>query len=769
MAGAGSPVLRARGKASADGSPARNDAPKQHPVKRDGIKVEKTLKKRRVDDFHSGFVDLVTDRVKNRWFSIFVIVLFPVALLNILVVRRISSVPDKWLDQIPAQMSILQWPSDLVLGVKSRASGTSLKVIVANADSLPVLDSQVSISLVSMVPEEEFDFCSGVIAGSNLDERLGPVCGAKLAGHEKDTDVSGIAVFDEFAFVAGVPGTYILNVTVSKVQDYQDEFGREATGALIGAHAWFQVKVHRNLNITITPTTRPPKAIEYLTVFNGKGTVCTAPADGGTAQCSQGDRPDLRPPSASVLYTGGSELSNMTTVVLFTVANFSEVLLKKVQFPRTNYPHMAGSADRMARISSSLGGYSLQDTISAPDGSIGVSDPDGDGHWNGTVEFPGFRVLGSNNPSLFFAFYCSGVFSIWNSNWDYNFPGNKYDGRPAESVRQVLEMTMLPRRDYNPIEDAKLLRPAEGEWWIGGQAPAEIGDDGVAAGDQAYLPQLEVIDSPPDVLEGDEFVVQLNTFACSYPRARCDQKYFFVPGVTIFAEAVPLSGIVATNREDFKRRSKVLLNAISAPSTEESSFFSQLSFSEFGDEGVYRIRIFAEGHWHYDSPPITVRTKINLVLVRLPASVQLQWPGCDSFMTLPPKDENFDGNPDSDFPASQEMAVCLEAQPFVPLTDLPYAEAYVCSMSQGRLAIASLQESCNHIRGKSMKVTINSAEWDPFSNDEDGTRIWDWPKDVQDLTKDRDVTELPAVEFEQKFPVVDPKHELSRLVLQNEL
>ena len=764
MAGAESPGAQPRPGKGKGKEPAKKEEPK--PVKGDGIAVEKTLKKRRVDDFHSGFVDLVTDRVKIDWFSIVAILLFPAILLNLLIVRRISHVPDHWLDQRPAKMAILAAPTDLVLGVKSRASGRPLTVIATNKDSLPTVDCQVKVSFVSMEPDADFDFCAGIVRGSNLDERLGGVCTTRFADFEQDTDVSGIAVLEDFALIGGVPGTYVLNVTVSKVQDYVDEFGREGTGPVIGAHAWFQVKVHRNLNMTITPTSRPPQAIEYATIFNGRGTVCSAPADGGDAICAEGERKDLQPPGASLHYAGGDQLSNMTKVTFFVIANFSEVLWKYVEFPRTNHPHHTGSVDRMARITSSQGDAQLMEQIAGYDGGTGMSPLDDGSGWGGTVEFAGFRVLGANNPSLFFAFYCSGVFGVWNENWVYEFPGNEADGRPPASIQQVVEMTMLPRRD------AKGIRPAEGEWWVGGQAPADLGDDGVATGDQAYLTQIEIIDQPTDVVEGTEFVLQLNTYAYIYPRNR--KKFYFVSGVYIFAEAVPIHGVRATNRKDFQSRRKVLLNAVSSPTTEESSFFQNLAFSEWGDEGTYRIRVFAEGHWHFDSAPITVRTKINLVMLRLPASVQMKWPGCDSFMTLPPTDENGDGNPDSDFPKSQEMAMCFEAHPFVPITDLPYVEAYVCTTTVAQeegavpeLKIDSLGQSCNKIKGKSMRVTINSASWDPFSNDESGERIWDWPKMKTDITRDRDVTELPAVSYQQKFPVAEPRHELSSLTINN--
>ena len=68
MAGAESPGAQPRPGKGKGKEPAKKEEPK--PVKGDGIAVEKTLKKRRVDDFHSGFVDLVTDRVKIDWFSI---------------------------------------------------------------------------------------------------------------------------------------------------------------------------------------------------------------------------------------------------------------------------------------------------------------------------------------------------------------------------------------------------------------------------------------------------------------------------------------------------------------------------------------------------------------------------------------------------------------------------------------------------------------------------------------------------------------------------
>ena len=709
----------------------------------------------------------MTDRVKLGWFSILVIVLFPLVLYELLVVRQISSVPDHLLDEVPARMVILDSPQDMVLGVKSAVTGSPLSVLVANSKNLPVQDSQVLISLVSRVPEPGFDFCSGIITGSSLDERLGAVCDTALHNEEKSTNASGMATLDDFALVAGVPGTYIMNVTVSKVRTYTDEFGRTTDGPVIGAHSWFQVRVHKNLNLTIVPTSRPPQAIEYGTVFTGQGTVCEAPATGGTALCGQGQRVDLKPPAAKVSYRGGDDLTNGTTMSLFVIANFSEVLLQKVEFPRTAYPHATGSVERMARVTSSLGGYQLKSSIIGSNGSSGVSQVGGS-EWEGSVEWPGFQVMGANNPALFFAFYSCGVFSIWNENWIYQFPGNHLDGRPAENISQVLEMTMLPRRNE------KGLRPGEGEWWIGGDAPSTIGDDGVAAGDQAYLTQVQISGMIPpegqaanEVLEDQEFILQLRTYTCMYPRARCQQKYLFVPDVTIFAEAIPISGIMATNRKDFKRHSKVLLNAVSDQSTESQTRFPNLKFSQEGDEGVYRIRVYAEGRWHHDSELITVRTRVNVVLLRLPASVQLKWPGCNSFMTIPFKDENGDGNPDSDFPVSQETAICFNAKPFVPLTDLPYVEAYECSVSQGKLEIQSLVQSCDIVTGKRLKMTINTDSSDPFSGNKNGDRVWTWPKDPTDLTLDRDVTELSAVGFQQKIPVVEPKHEIASLTINH--
>lgn len=71
------------------------------------------------------------------------------------------------------------------------------------------------------------------------------------------------------------------------------------------------------------------------------------------------------------------------------------------------------------------------------------------------------------------------------------------------------------------------------------------------------MTQLEIIDQPNDIVEGKEFVMQLNTYAYIYPRAR--KRFYFVAGVYVFAEAVPISGVMAHNRKDFKKRSKVLL------------------------------------------------------------------------------------------------------------------------------------------------------------------------------------------------------------------
>ena len=75
----------------------------------------------------------MTDRVKLGWFSILVIVLFPLVLYELLVVRQISSVPDHLLDEVPARMVILDSPQDMVLGVKSAVTGSPLSVLVANS------------------------------------------------------------------------------------------------------------------------------------------------------------------------------------------------------------------------------------------------------------------------------------------------------------------------------------------------------------------------------------------------------------------------------------------------------------------------------------------------------------------------------------------------------------------------------------------------------------------------------------------------------------
>ena len=88
---------------------------------------------------------------------------------------------------------------------------------------------------------------------------------------------------------------------------------------------------------------------------------------------------------------------------------------------------------------------------------------------------------------------------------------------------------------------------------------------------------MELTDYPRSVVEGEAFSVYLNVYRFSYPRSR--QRVYFVPDVTLFAEAVPVDGIPAVSAADFNARRKVLLGAVSPRTTAEAAAFPEMSFS----------------------------------------------------------------------------------------------------------------------------------------------------------------------------------------------
>ena len=214
--------------------------------------------------------------------------------------------------------------------------------------------------------------------------------------------------------------------------------------------------------------------------------------------------------------------------------------------------------------------------------------------------------------------------------------------------------------------------------------------------------------------------MQLNSYVFKFPRSSL--KVTFVAGIVALVEAVPASALRdATEREAVWGRAKALTGAVSTVSTDLSGpFFASLAFSEAGEPGDYRLRFYAEGVLHFEADQtITVTSRVNLVRLRLPYSLQMVYPGC-SLDYYPLRDLNGDGNPDLTVP-SQALCVPANVGRRIPGAALPYVEAFVCNGAAQQWSVAS---TCQPATGRRVTVVAIAPDRLPLSYRTSGSRRW---------------------------------------------
>jgi hypothetical protein len=512
------------------------------------------------DHFSSGTIDVVTDRVKSKWLTIFGALLFPMIIINLAFSSIVTYVPDQWSFSNVTNIVVLNKPERLILG---EPMGKRLEMIAVNKASLPVMGLKVRASVIHVSPEPDFSFCSDLISGTFEHERLGVVCTPVLSDHELFTNSSGMVDFRDMVAVGGVPGVWDFKIEVFFAST-RTVGGQPRTTYTATAQTQISLRVHRNLYVSIERDRAPPAELEFGQVMDGLDWFCKTPTNFGVANCTDGTRTDLQPPSARVVYKGNSSISNNTRMVLFSVSNFSEVLMPGMSVARTRNPSRVMSTLKMARLTN---GTSLNFTqmISAQDGR---------------AVFPNLQVVASNNPALFLAFYSCGRFELWNTHYT--------EGGAHVAVEITLNPPLLAGR----------TRAAQGTVWVptADNMVVEQGGDGSMLGDQAYLSQIEIADYPLVVREGEPFQIVMNAFTWRYPRSR--QQSLFPSGVIILAEAVPVFPVSgATDAHSFWARSKKLSGAVSRASSagDVGVAFTDLRFTLRGEVGQYKLRFFAEG------------------------------------------------------------------------------------------------------------------------------------------------------------------------------
>eukprot|EP00960_Hanusia_phi_P077355 768681-Hanusia_phi.AAC.9 len=425
-------------------------------------------------------------------------------------------------------------------------------------------------------PESQYAFCKSLRPSSFDDERLAAVCNPFLAGYKAASNVSGYANFDQFAFVAGVPGTFILNITAYYTENQTDYLGNQVTVELVSTSVTVALRVLKNTNVTLSSLQSAPEVVEYGYSFNGYYRTCSGIA-GQSSNCQKTFQETYLPPRVMFNYEGDRLLSNDTRVLV-------------------------------------------------------------DGAW------------------------------------------------------AVREMLLIP-----PL-DSRGLRPADGERWVGGVAPSSVGSDGVASGDQSYLPQLEISDFPTQVIEGETFTMTVNVISYLYPRSL--GKYSFVKDVILFAVAVPTMAVPATSKETFLSKVKYLENGISSPSGSNGATFQSLAFSLDGLEGAYRIRVYAQGQYYVESGDVLVSSSVTNVLFRLPSTFTGQVHGCAPELN-----------------STSNQLYCVSAESYEPVFTLPYLLAYKCKN------IFSISQSCEPAPRQSVSVILENRSL-PFEYAENGTIRW---------------------------------------------
>jgi hypothetical protein len=538
------------------------------------------------DHFSSGTIDVVTDRVKSKWLTICGALIFPLIIVNLTFSSIVSYVPDQWTFANATDIIVLNKPERLILG---EPMDKRLEMIAINKASLPVMGLRVRASVISVSPEPDFSFCSDLIPGTFEHERLSAVCAPILSEHEIFTNGSGMVDFRNMAAVGGVPGVWEIKIQVFYAATRRVG-GQAVTTYTPTAETQISMRVYRNMYVQIERDRAPPAELEFGQVMDGSDWYCSTPIDFGRANCSNNLRIDLSPPSARVIYSGNSSLSNHTRMVLFSVSNFSEVLMPELSVPRSRTPSRVMSTRKMARLSNGTS-FNFTEMVSST---------------NGRAIFYNTQVVASNNPSLFLAFYSCGRFELWNTHY-------------AEGgAHMAVEITL------NPPLQAGRTRAAQGTVWASPSQdlPLEQGGDGTMLGDQTYLSQIEIADYPLVVREGEPFEVVMNAFTWRYPRSR--QQVLFPSGVVILAEAVPAFPVPgATDAHSFWARSKKLTGASSRESSagDVGVAFTDLRFTLAGEVGDYKLRFYTEGmHQVMASGPVCMyeyellpwRTRIHL-------------------------------------------------------------------------------------------------------------------------------------------------------------
>jgi hypothetical protein len=175
-----------------------------------------------------------------------------------------------------------------------------------------------------------------------------------------------------------------------------------------------------------------------------------------------------------------------------------------------------------------------------------------------------------------------------------------------------------------------------------------------------------------------------------------------------------------------------------------------------GMEGAYRLRIYAEGLWVAETVDIRVAARVDLVRVGLPASLQARYPGCGAEWIAPTSDNS----------VVDEQAICLSLPTFAPLEGgLPYVDAFVCSVPTRQGERVSLEESCEPVTGKRVRVEIlsgsskanaNPPNWEP------GGVVRRWDFDGTDM-EGGNVSFTTAVTVEALPPGPTGRQQVTRL------
>ena len=387
------------------------------------------------DRFSVGILDFVTDRTKSVYLGSLSAALVPAVIMSLCTVYFLEKPADLWLDSVPANMDVLEYPSSMLIA--EPCCQGNFRFLVSNNARLPINSVMINATLVRYTPDLEYFFCKNLISGTLREERLRSVCTPTVYSQQAFTDANGYGSIENLSIVAGVPGMYVFKVTA-----HRSVTGRNAKGVLGTVYVDavsrnFSIRVARNPGLIIVPARVAPDTIAYGQPLDGTGPAC-ASSNRAATQCALAARPDLSAPAATLIYTGNGSLSPGIAMAFFVVGHLEEVLLPDAQFPRTASPHTVGSRLRMARIVDASGATSLSQPVTAG------GDP---------AVFPGVTVVGATNPALFFAFHVCGAFALWNRNW------------PGEGGQlQVQEVLALPPNG------SKGERAGLGDFWMGGQA-----------------------------------------------------------------------------------------------------------------------------------------------------------------------------------------------------------------------------------------------------------------------------------------------------------